>query len=698
MLKHRLLAGLASATIVILASGVTAAAGGMTPKQLAELRSMTSIEVSPDGTRVAAVRSVPRALFDEANGAPWAELLVIDLADGAVDPFITGETNVSAVAWVPDGSGISFIAKRDGDDHKALYVIPANGGEARRAVAPDSDILGYSWSPDATRVAFIATPPMSEDAKKLEEEGFNQKIYEEDWRPRAVWTVTVASADTEPTRLQLEGSAFQVRWSPTGDLLAVALAPTPLVDDEYMRQKVHLVSSTTGEVKAIVNHEGKLGTVAWSPDGRWISMVAGVDIHDPAESSLLVVPSAGGTPRNLTAGFAGHVNRVAWSSPTSLLFLGDVGTGTDLFTVSADGEGQPQPVGLSGDTVFTALSVADDNGRAALIGGRATLIGEAPNHPGEAFALDLGSTAPRRLTDSNPWLAEISLGRQEVVTYTARDGLEIDGVLVYPVDYQEGDRYPLVLVVHGGPEAHYRNGWMSRYSRPAQVFAARGFAVFYPNYRGSTGRGVQFSRTSQGDPAGKEFDDLVDGVDHLVDIGLVDRDRVGVTGGSYGGYATAWCATRFSERFAAGVMFVGLSNKHSKIGTTDIPDEEFYVHALKRVYDDVPFFLERSPISHVKGARTPLLIMHGEDDPRVSVTQSKELYRALKITGDTPVRLVLFPGEGHGNRKAAARYDYMLRLLRWMEHYLVGEGGDPPPYPVDYRSSTDGWDQSKDGV
>jgi dipeptidyl aminopeptidase/acylaminoacyl peptidase len=278
-----------------------------------------------------------------------------------------------------------------------------------------------------------------------------------------------------------------------------------------------------------------------------------------------------------------------------------------------------------------------------------------------------------------------------MVRYEARDGLEIEGILIHPIDRDPATRVPLVLVVHGGPEAHYRNGWMTRYSRPGQIFAARGFAVFYPNYRGSTGRGVEFSKLGQGDPAGAEFDDLVDGVDHLVEIGLVDRDRVGVTGGSYGGYATAWCATRLTDRFAAGVMFVGISNKLSKVGTTDIPDEEFYVHALKRVYDDVPFFLERSPISHVKGARTPLLILHGEDDPRVSVTQSKELYRALTIVGQAPVRLVLYRGEKHGNRKAAARYDYMLRVLRWMEHYLDGPGGEAPPYELDYRSPRDGW-------
>jgi dipeptidyl aminopeptidase/acylaminoacyl peptidase len=217
--------------------------------------------------------------------------------------------------------------------------------------------------------------------------------------------------------------------------------------------------------------------------------------------------------------------------------------------------------------------------------------------------------------------------------------------------------------------------------------AARGMAVFYPNYRGSTGRGRAFSKLSQGDPAGKEFDDLVDGVDHLIATGLVDAGKVGVTGGSYGGYATAWCSTRYSDRFAAGVMFVGISNKTSKSGTTDIPDEEFLVHALRRTWDspeDWQFFLERSPVYHAGKHATPLLIMHGKSDPRVHPSQSMELYRQLKVRNQAPVRLVFYPGEGHGNTKAAARYDYNLRMLQWFEHYLQGQGGTMPGTALNY--------------
>ena len=299
------------------------------------------------------------------------------------------------------------------------------------------------------------------------------------------------------------------------------------------------------------------------------------------------------------------------------------------------------------------------------------------------FAGDLSSTAPARLTITNPWLADVDLGRQETVRYAARDGLALEGLLIRPT----GDAkppFPLIVVVHGGPEAHYADGWLTSYGSPGQVLAARGFAVFYPNYRGSTGRGVAFSMASFDDPAGKEFDDIVDGVDHLIKAGLADAKRVGVTGGSYGGYATAWMATRYSDRFAAGVMFVGITNLISKAGGCDIPQEDYLVHIPRRAWEEHAFLWERSPLAHAAKGRTPLLILHGKDDPRVPVGQSMELYRALKTIGKAPVRLVLYPGEGHGNRKAAARYDASLRIVQWFEHYLLGPGGDPPPPALDY--------------
>jgi dipeptidyl aminopeptidase/acylaminoacyl peptidase len=222
------------------------------------------------------------------------------------------------------------------------------------------------------------------------------------------------------------------------------------------------------------------------------------------------------------------------------------------------------------------------------------------------------------------------------------------------------------------------------YSSAGQTAAARGFAVFFPNYRGSTGRGVAFSKMGQAGYAEAEFNDLVDAVGHLVEIGLVDRDRVGITGGSYGGFASGWGATGLTEHFAASVMFCGVSDLISKFGTTDIPKEMYLVHARSQPWENWQWFLQQSPIYHAPNAKTPILILHGKDDPRVHPSQSLELYRYLKTAGQAPVRLVLYEDEEHGNTKAASRYDYNLRLLRWMEHYLKGPGGDPPPYELDY--------------
>jgi dipeptidyl aminopeptidase/acylaminoacyl peptidase len=302
---------------------------------------------------------------------------------------------------------------------------------------------------------------------------------------------------------------------------------------------------------------------------------------------------------------------------------------------------------------------------------------ESPMHPDELYVMKGKDKSPVRVTNSNPWLDEVKLAKQEVVTYEARDGMKIEGLLMYPLNYQEGTRYPLINVVHGGPEAHYDNGWLTAYSMAGQVGAARDFAVFYPNYRGSTGRGLEFAMSSQRDLAGAEFDDVVDGVDHLIETGLVDKDRVGVTGGSYGGYATAWLSTRYSDRFAAGVMFVGISNNISKWGTSDIPEELYQVHSRKRIWEDYQDYLERSPIYYVDQAETPLLIMHGKEDTRVDPGQSYELYRHIKTRTDTPVRLVLYPGEGHGNRRATAQYDYNLRMLRWFGEFLSGDKVQP---------------------
>ena len=645
------------------------------------MRSVDEAKISPDGTQVAYVLSVPRKLLKEKDGPAWGELHVVD-DKGNSRAFVSGNVKVSKVDWTPDGHGISFLTKRKDDKTKSLYVIPADGGEARKVLSHETGISGYSWSPDGKQVAFTAKQPLAAKTNKLRKKGFNQQVFEEDWQPIKVWIAELDLASSElghkkARLLDVAGSASEIHWSPVGSLLAVAMAPTPSVDDSFMNRKVIIIDPESGEVRGNLTPPGKMGSFAWSPDRKHLALISSADRSDPLAGRLVVSSAEGGEVKDLLPNLAGHVKGLAWRDDQTIVYTADIGVTSTFGEVRLDGSGRKTHIAKKTGLVLRSFTQAASNGNAAL-------VVDTPDHPSEVYLFTHGGEDPKRLTQSNPWLKDVRLARQEAVSFKARDGLQLEGILVRPLDYESGKRYPLILAVHGGPEAHVPNGWVTSYRRPGQMAAARGFAVFYPNYRASTGRGVAFSKLDHGDPAGAEFDDLVDAVDHLVAIGLVDRDRVGITGVSYGGYASAWGATYYSERFSAAVMFVGISNAISKAGTTNIPNEIYEVHQRRRVWDDWQFFLERSPIYYVKKARTPILILHGRNDPRVHPSQSLELFRLLKLQATTPVRLVFYPGEGHGNKRAASRYDYSLRLLRWMEHYLKGPGGDPPPYELDY--------------
>ncbi len=668
--------------VFVALSGASRAAEPFSINHLARFRTVMAASISPNGEQIAYVLAVPRRPFVDDNGPARTELHVVDW-QGQSRAYVSGKNDVAAAEWTPDGSGVSFLAKRDGDKTRSIYLISVAGGEARKILEHDTDIADYRWSPDGKRLAFTALDKQDEKEKELTDKGFNQEAYEEQLKAARVWIAAPRTADAwdeeaaKPLRFELPGHASGVQWSPTGEQLAVSVAPTPLIDDEYMKRKIHVISAKDGAAVGVVDVPGKLGAYRWSPDGKSLALLAGADIHDPNAGRLMIAPATGGKPVDLLPGLGdGDVTDLAWRNDATIVYLSDQGTTSGVGTVGRDGSGAKLLIPY-GTLSIGSLSLSKD-------GRRAALVIDSPQHPADVFAYTLGEGEPRRLTTSNPWLADVKLAPQEIVSFKAHDGMQLEGLLIRPLDEKPGQRYPLVVVVHGGPEAHNRNGWLTAYSQPGQLLAADGFAVFYPNYRGSTGCGVEFSKLGQTDYAGKEFDDLVDAVDHLVAVGLADKAKVGVTGGSYGGYASAWAATKLTDRFAASVMFVGISDLVSKFGTTDIPNEMYLVHARKQPWEDWEFFRERSPITYATQAKTPLLIMHGKDDPRVHPSQSMELYRYLKTIGKVPVRMVLYPGEGHGNRRAAARVDYALRLTQWMKHYLQGAGGDPPPVELDY--------------
>jgi dipeptidyl aminopeptidase/acylaminoacyl peptidase len=653
----------------------------LTPRDVASIQTAGEVAIRPDGSTIAYTLSVPREVGEEKNGPAWGRLYVVSFDGSENRPYVAGDVNVSHLRWSPDGRYLSYLARREGDDHRSIYVIPAEAGESIRLYQHDSNIEAFDWRPDGRAIAFVANETAPADVVELREQGFNQEIYEEDWLSKQLFVLELPggpeSAVGEVDRLDVAGQPWHVAWGPDGRRLLVDLSPTPLIDDRYMYRRLRVVDAETGAVLAEIENPGKLGAFRWSPDGNSIAMISGADIHDPLEGRLMAASAEGGELRDLLPGLEGHVADFRFAPNGRIVYLANVGVGTRVGRVRINGRNDESLYG-SDELVLDAVSLGA-NGR------RLALVAESSEMPREIFGMRIDRREePTRLTDLNPWLSDIRLARQEVVRWSAGDGLEIEGLLIHPLDRTEGELVPTIVVAHGGPESHYKNGWLTSYSMPGQMAAARGYAVLYPNYRGSTGRGVEYAKADQGDGAGAEFDDVLAGVDALIENGLSDPDRVGITGGSYGGYFTAWGSTRHSERFAAGVMFVGISDQLSKTGTSDIPEEMELVHWLTNPYEQPELFLDRSPIMYVNQAQTPLLILHGKDDPRVNPGQSRELYRALKMMTNVPVRLILYPGEGHGNRRAAARYDYSLRMLRWFDHFLKEGGTDLPPWRIDY--------------
>lgn len=672
----KLRAPLTAAALLATASiAAQAQARPMTPEDVAKIESVGTIAVSPDGSRVAYTTArLPDVTDGEENGTTTQQLSVA-YGPGNAREFLPADMDVSSVRFSPDGRIISFLWADGKDEKTSVWGIPVDGGAQRKlAHVEGASVRSYAWSPDGGHMHLLVAAEEDKDRKKQSKAGFNSVVYEEEQKLNRLFRARIGGEpDAEPQQVEVPGYVTSFQITDNARIGVIETAPTTLIDDEYVNKKVNILDMASGDVRMVIETPGKIDDVEISPDASQLALIAAVDMNDPAATTIHFVDVATGTVTPHNAGAPEAVVDVEYMDDGRLIAAVHVGAQSVLRIHNADGS-------LAREIDPGALIISNVETEGSVIAVEAS----APRHPTELFRLDGDSFT--RWTSHNPWLSEIDFGNQRTFRYTARDGQEVEGVLIEPVGGAPRSGAPLILNVHGGPEAHDSNGWQTAYSKPGQVAAGQGYAVFLPNYRGSTGYGTAFSKQHTGNYTDPEFTDLVDAKRALVAEGIADADRVGVTGGSYGGYATAWSSTRWSEEFAAGVMFVGISNQVSKFGTGDIPYEMYNVHSGKWPWDDWMAMLEVSPIFHVDKANTPLLIMHGEEDTRVDPGQSLELYRAMKIRKpDVPVRLVFYPGEGHGNRKAAARYDYNLRMMRWFDTYLKTGDRDaalPPERPA----------------
>ncbi|MBC8067310.1 MAG: S9 family peptidase, partial [Deltaproteobacteria bacterium] len=565
-----------------------------------------------------------------------------------------------------DGRSIAYVGRREGDARAQLWRIAGDGGEAERLTDAPTPVRTFAWLPDGKGLVFTADRDLDGTERADREAGRDWKLGDLDGTARQLHLLELAGSTTRPLTPR-DFHVEHLRVSPRGDAVAVIGGARADVDGTMMYGGVFRVAIASGEPKPpqkLCETAGKLGDLAWSRSGDTIAYLGAADLSDPTAGVVWTVDARGGKPVAHTLDYAGTAQRVRFVGDDRLLVLANEDTHSAVLRVSlADGKRTrvlgPGPICHGFD--------ATSDGKALVCAGDTAL------HPAEVFAL-VGRSLRRR-TFSNPDLDRKQLGEQSVLRWTASDGLEIAGVVTLPVAHRKGERHPLVVLPHGGPEGISQAGWNTRAGYPAQLFASRGYVVLEPNYRGSSGRGVAFGKADHGDLGGREFEDVLAGIDAMVAQGLVDGDRVGMGGWSYGGYFSALAATQHSKRFKAAMVGAAITNWLSFTGTSEIEHENSLVHWNLWPYDQPELVWKRSPMAHIKGSKTATLVVHGLDDTRVPPSQAKELYRALRHAG-APTELVFYPREGHGLAERAHQLDFVQRYLDWFDAELQPRGAE----------------------
>jgi dipeptidyl aminopeptidase/acylaminoacyl peptidase len=636
----------------------------LTPKELLKLQSIGSFQLSPTNDEVLYSVLTNRTANDDP-GRAISQFFRISLTDRLPIPIFKPGMRVSSPRYSPDGKYIGFLYAKE-DEARQVWMMDAGGGNMKKLTSEAAGVTRFRWQPGSRGIAYLSPAITSDREKELKKRGYDFIFYEENLKDMYLY---LASFDDQWNQISVwllnhDGNTWDFEFNHQGSQIAASISPKKLIDHRYMFRKIHVIDLESGKKTQVSQNDGKLGNYAFSPDGKKLAYAAALNINDHQVSQAFVADLASGSISNLSPeNFRGHIGWVNWKDNEHLLFYAGEGTYPTLSVISLkSGERKVILNAAEQGIIFSQPAFSSDFKHIVF-------TGSTPSDRINLYHWD-GENHAEKISNLNPWLQDKLLGKQEVIHFQARDGQEIEGILIYPVDYRKGNTYPLIVYVHGGPEAHESNGWLSSYSTPGQVMAGKAYLVLYLNYRASTGYGLDFAMEGFMDPAGKEFDDIADGIEWAVAEKGADPDRVGMAGGSYGGYASAWFATYYTNYVKAVCMFVGISNVASKRGTTDIPYEELYVHSGKKLEEQWQMNLERSPVYWAHKSKTATLIYGGAADTRVHPSQSIELYRRMKMNDHPAVRLVQYPGEGHGNRKQVGRIDVLYRQIEWLDWYV----------------------------
>jgi dipeptidyl aminopeptidase/acylaminoacyl peptidase len=653
---------------VVLASVATAQAAQkktITQRDLLAEATYGGYQISPDGQRVLFTRTDR----DPKDWAATTHVWLHELAGGRTYQLTNAPRGESNARFLPDGR-VAFTSNRD--TRPAWYVISPVGGEAVKLVEGDSLPSSGSFSADGTKLVYTQPTERADkkewdDRVKRKDDGYYAEkkltwthIWTYDLPSKAKKQITSGSSDNQGPRFSPDAKWIAFTSNRSG---------TTGRDANWSNNSdVFIVATDGGEPRRLTDNLGPDNQPSFSPDGQWIAYSSS-DLRNSSadQNDLKVISVQGGAPRNLTSDLDYSVSSIEWSSDGRFIYFATAeGLTSKLYKIAVTG-GKPTEVAFGPGFVFGNFS-ATANGGAWVVTG-ATL-----DEPNIVYLTAADGRAPRRLFADHERMEDYRVARAQTLTWKGADNWDIEGILTYPLDYQPSQRYPMILQVHGGPHGRFS----ASFNAGAQVWAARGYAVLQGNPRGSSGRTLAFSNANVNDWGGKDFVDLMKGVDHVIALGVADPDKLAVMGGSYGGFMTFWTVTQ-TNRFKAAIGHAGISDWYSFFGQTDIPNLlEFGFGGLpsasKATYE------KWSPIEHATKVTTPLLITHGEEDLRVPIPQADQYYRLLKKLGKT-VEFLRYPREGHGIAEPVHRLHLDVEQEKWFAEHVLKRPTRPVSNP-----------------
>jgi dipeptidyl aminopeptidase/acylaminoacyl peptidase len=618
--------------------------------------------ISPDGKYVAFTVQQPNW---DAN-AFETQIWIAVHATGETYPLTSGRKGAGDPQWSPDSKQLGFISERDGKPQ--IYIIAPHGGEARQLTAGEHKPTSFRWSPDGKQIAFTSTPPEPKSRKDRKDRLGDFEIVADDYQMVQIWLVDIptdiptdAKALPKPTALT-EGDRYSVagfRWSPDGKQIVFDATRDPDLSSGDTSE-IYTVRVADRFVHKLTDGGGPHSNPVWSPDGEQIAFVtsAGQAYSFYQNRRLATIPASGGKLTLKSEQFDENPNPREWNAD-GIWFGAQQKMETGLFVMDPASnliKRRQLPNGMSAG----GFSLSAD-------GKMMAFIGWAPNQFNEVYISQVSEPAPKKLTDFAAQWKGLKLGTREVVSWKSKDGTTIEGVLIKPADFNPSKKYPLLVVIHGGPTGVDTPTLSPDRYYPVEQFVAKGAVILRPNYRGSAGYGEKFRSLNVRNLGLGDYEDVISGVDSLIAKGFVDPDRLASMGWSQGGYISAFITT-YSTRFKAISVGAGISDWMTYYVNTDIhPFTRQYLQ--KTPWEDPEIYKKTSPITYVNNAKTPTLIQHGELDRRVPIPNGYELYQALRDR-NVPVKMIVYKGFGHGITKPKEQRAVMEHNYEWFSKWI----------------------------